>query len=217
MQRTTQRRFVDTLKVGALVFATVLPLCGGCVRKSEPSKPAGIKAKADAGLVYARSSIIDMGKISLSAKNEIDKLAGQMGNAQHATMFKAVAVTHVENSAKPSDLGATVVPAANVTAYKKVKHTVHEGDTILSTYRVAPETPVHFNVTFTKIDDKGVELAMDMGACRIKYGKTASFGEAALVVKIKAVKRSGKGALVEFTCPAASDEAKHYRIQWHGI
>jgi len=112
-QKTIGMRFADTLKIGAFVFATALPLCGGCVKKEAP-KPASTQPRtADAGLVYAKSSTANMGtnKMSVSVIEEINKRAAQIGNDQHATMFKAVALTHVQNGAKANNHKKQATPS----------------------------------------------------------------------------------------------------------
>ncbi len=91
--------------------------------------------------------------------------------------------------------------------YKEGRCTVQEGEAVLHLMFTGAEYR-QYDVTISKIGRKGIELDLDAKAFRsgeqgkpvkIRYGKTVTVREGANAFEIKAVRRSGNGAVVEIT------------------
>jgi hypothetical protein len=116
-QRTIGTRFADTLKIGAFVFATALPLYGGCAGKNAtppekvatqpeaktmvdtPAPQPGTKTVAVASPISMESGTKN-GNANVAATTEITRLAAQRSNGQDAAVFKTIAVPLVQGGGK---------------------------------------------------------------------------------------------------------------------
>jgi len=107
-------------------------------------------------------------------------------------------------------------PNKSTLACMEGKRVVHEGERLFTEISQQAALSSSFAYSISKIDDRGIELVMDMEILssehasnrasprRINYGEPGRIGEGALMLTVKAERGTEPGtAMVDVTCPPA--------------